>query len=138
MNVLLLQEQRSFREGSPCTDHVFVLPQILKQSHEWNSLLYVVFIDFEKTFDSLHYMLLSRRSCDTTTLFRNLSSSFSPCMRTVSVVSLIKTSDRTIQSGHRSETRQHNVTDPFLLSNQMAHAKHHPEKAKGNPVGIAN
>ena len=31
-----------------------VLRQILEQSHEWNSSLYVVFMDFEKAFDSLH------------------------------------------------------------------------------------
>ena len=28
--------------------------QILEQSQEWNSPLYAVFVDFEKTFDSLH------------------------------------------------------------------------------------
>ena len=37
-----------------CIDHIFVLRQILEQSHEWNSPLYTVFVDFEKAFDSLH------------------------------------------------------------------------------------
>ena len=31
-----------------------MLRQILEQSHEWNSSLYVVFVEFEKAFDSLH------------------------------------------------------------------------------------
>jgi len=51
---ILRQEQASFRKGKSCIDHIFVLRQILEQSHEWNGSLYVVFVDFEKAFDSLH------------------------------------------------------------------------------------
>ena len=54
VDTLLRQEQAGFRKGRSCIDHIFVLRQILEQSHEWNSPLYVVFVDFEKAFDSLH------------------------------------------------------------------------------------
>ena len=47
-------EQAGFRKGKSCIDHIFVLRQILEQAAEWNSSLYVLFIDFEKAFDSLH------------------------------------------------------------------------------------
>ena len=32
----------------------FFIRQILEQSHEWNSTLYIVFIDFKQAFDRLH------------------------------------------------------------------------------------
>ena len=51
---LLRQEQAGFKKGKSCIDHIFVLSQILEQSHELNSSLYVVFMNFEKAFDSLH------------------------------------------------------------------------------------
>jgi endonuclease/exonuclease/phosphatase family metal-dependent hydrolase len=51
---ILRQEQAGFRKGKSCIDHIFVLRQILEQTHEWNGSLYVVFVDFEKAFDSLH------------------------------------------------------------------------------------
>jgi hypothetical protein len=51
---ILRQEQAGFRKGKSCIDHIFTLRQILEQSHEWNGSLYVVFVDFEKAFDSLH------------------------------------------------------------------------------------
>ena len=47
-------EQAGFRKGRSCIDHIFVLRQILEQAAEWNSNLYVLFIDFEKAFDSLY------------------------------------------------------------------------------------
>ena len=50
----LRQEQAGFRAGRSCVDHIFTLRQILEQSQEWNSSLYVIFVDFEKAFDSLH------------------------------------------------------------------------------------
>ncbi|XP_041376749.1 secreted RxLR effector protein 78-like [Gigantopelta aegis] len=48
------QEQVGFRKGMSCRDHIFTLTQILEQSKEWNSTVYVNFIDFEKAFDSIH------------------------------------------------------------------------------------
>ena len=48
------QEQAGFRSGRSCSDQIFTLRQILKQSKEWNSSLYVNFLDIEKAFDSIH------------------------------------------------------------------------------------
>lgn len=60
VDTILRQEQAGFRKGRSCIDHIFVLRQILEQSHEWNSPLYLVFVDFEKAFDSLHRASLWR------------------------------------------------------------------------------
>ena len=54
VDTILREEQAGFRKGRSCTDHIFVLRQILEQSPKWHSSLYVVFVDFEKAFDSLH------------------------------------------------------------------------------------
>ena len=51
---ILRQEQTGFRKGRSCMDHIFTLRQIIEQSEEWNSALYIVFVDFEKAFDSVH------------------------------------------------------------------------------------
>ena len=40
--------------GKSCIDHIIVLRQILEQSHEWNSSMYVVFVDIEKALDNPH------------------------------------------------------------------------------------
>ena len=53
-DTILRQEQAGFRRGKSCIDHIFTLRQILEQSTEWNSTIYIAFIDFEKAFDSLH------------------------------------------------------------------------------------
>ena len=50
----LRQEQACFRPGRSCSEHIFTLRQILEQSHEWNSSLYINFLDFKKAFDSVH------------------------------------------------------------------------------------
>ena len=39
---LLRQEQAGFRKGKSCIDHIFVLRQILEQSHEWSSSLWTL------------------------------------------------------------------------------------------------
>ena len=56
---LLRQEQAGFRKGKSCIDHIFVLCQILEQSHEWNSSLYVMFL---WTFIRLLTAYVDRRS----------------------------------------------------------------------------
>ncbi|KAI0215988.1 hypothetical protein LSAT2_031965, partial [Lamellibrachia satsuma] len=53
-DTILRQEQAGFKRGKSCIDHIFTLRQILEQSTEWNSTIYIAFIDFEKAFDSLH------------------------------------------------------------------------------------
>ena len=51
----LREEQAGFRSGRSCNDQIFVLRTIVEQSIEWNSSLYINYIDFEKAFDSVHH-----------------------------------------------------------------------------------
>ena len=50
---LLRDQQAGFRKERSCTDQIATLRIIIEQSIEWNSPLYINFIDFEKAFDSL-------------------------------------------------------------------------------------
>lgn len=50
----LREEQAGFRPGRGTTKQIFILRNIIEQSIEWQSSLYVNFIDFEKAFDSVH------------------------------------------------------------------------------------
>ena len=36
------------------TEQIFVLRNIIEQVAEWNSSLYLCFVDYEKAFDSIH------------------------------------------------------------------------------------
>lgn len=49
------KEQAGFRRGKSCVDHVNSLRIIVEQSVEWRSPLYLLFIDFEKAFDTLNH-----------------------------------------------------------------------------------
>ena len=49
----LHEVQAGFRKNKSCTDHIATLRIIIEQSIEWQSPLYINFIDFEKTFDSV-------------------------------------------------------------------------------------
>ena len=49
----LRDQQAGFRPGRSCTDQITTLRIIVEQSIEWNSPLYVNFVDYEKAFDSL-------------------------------------------------------------------------------------
>jgi hypothetical protein len=49
----LRDEQAGFRQNRSCTDQIATLRIIVEQSLEWNSSLYINFIDFEKAFDSV-------------------------------------------------------------------------------------
>ena len=53
MDSLLRDEQAGFRAGRSCTDQITTLRIIIEQSLEWNSALYLTFIDYTKAFDSL-------------------------------------------------------------------------------------
>ena len=50
----LRKEQAGYRPGRGTTNQVFILKNIIEQSHEWQSSLYLNFIDFEKVFDSVY------------------------------------------------------------------------------------
>jgi hypothetical protein len=48
----LKKEQAGFRKNHSCVDQISTL-RIIEQSNEWNERLYLVFIGFEKAFDSV-------------------------------------------------------------------------------------
>jgi len=47
-----------FRKNRSCTDHIVTLRIIAEQSLEWNSSLYITFIDLEKAFDYVDHSTL--------------------------------------------------------------------------------
>jgi len=49
----LRQEQAAYRRGRGATEQIFILRNILQQSAEWQTPLYIGFIDFKKAFDSV-------------------------------------------------------------------------------------
>ena len=48
----LRPEQAGFRQDKSCTGHIATL-RIIEQSIEWQSPLYLTFVDFEKALDSI-------------------------------------------------------------------------------------
>ena len=50
----LRDQQAGFRKNRSCVDQIATLRIIIEQSLEWNSSLYVNFVDYEKAFDSVH------------------------------------------------------------------------------------
>ena len=56
----LKEEQAGFRAGRSCTDQIATPRIIVEQSIEWQSSLYINFIDFEKAFDSISRDVLWR------------------------------------------------------------------------------
>ena len=57
---MIRDQQAGFRTNRSCTDQIATLRIILEQSLEWNSPLYVNFVDYEKAFDSLDRQTLWR------------------------------------------------------------------------------
>ena len=49
----LRDEQAGFRRERSCCDQIATLRIIVEQSYVWNTQLYLVFVDFEKAFDSI-------------------------------------------------------------------------------------
>ena len=50
---VMRDEQAGFRKDRSCIDQIATLRIIVEQSIEWSSPLYLLFVDFEKAFDSL-------------------------------------------------------------------------------------
>ena len=50
---ILREEQAGFRAGRSTMDQIFCLRNIIEQCNEWNSSVYLNYIDFEKAFDSV-------------------------------------------------------------------------------------
>ncbi|PVD22606.1 hypothetical protein C0Q70_18425 [Pomacea canaliculata] len=53
LDMRMRPEQAGFRQDKSCTDHIATLRIIIEQSIEWQSSLYIIFVDFEKAFDSV-------------------------------------------------------------------------------------
>ena len=49
----LRDEQHGFRPNRSCADLIFTLRLLTEESREWRSKIYMIFIDFEKAFDSV-------------------------------------------------------------------------------------
>ncbi|XP_047984805.1 uncharacterized protein LOC125225240 [Leguminivora glycinivorella] len=54
----LRDEQAGFRPGRSCTDHTNTLRILIEQSVEWQSELFLAFVDFEKAFDTVKWSAL--------------------------------------------------------------------------------
>lgn len=54
MDKRLRDQQAGFRKDRSCKDHIATLHINSELSMEWNTSLYIIFMDFEKAFDSLH------------------------------------------------------------------------------------
>ena len=53
VNPILCDQQAGFHQDRSCTDQIATLHIIVEQSLEWNSSLYINFVDYEKAFDSI-------------------------------------------------------------------------------------
>ena len=49
-----------FSENCSCTDLIFTPRMLTEESCEWHNKFYMIFIDFEKAFDSLDHQSLSK------------------------------------------------------------------------------
>ena len=58
MEQYLRKEQAEFRTHRSCIDLINTLRIILEQSVEWQAILYMTFLDFEKAFDSMKRKIL--------------------------------------------------------------------------------
>lgn len=53
LEISINEEQAGFRAGSSCTDHINTVRIIIEQCVEFRSPLHLMFVDFEKAFDSV-------------------------------------------------------------------------------------
>ena len=60
LDAKLRVEQAGFRAGRSCTDQIATLRIIVEQSIEWQSSLYINFIDFEQAFYTIGREVLWR------------------------------------------------------------------------------
>ena len=51
---ILREEQAGFRPKRGTLEQIFVLRNIIEQTYEWNDNIYMIFVDFQKAFDSIH------------------------------------------------------------------------------------
>ena len=58
LDEILRDQQMGFTKNRSCTDHIATLRIIAEQFLEWNTSLYITFIDFERAFDSVDHRTL--------------------------------------------------------------------------------
>lgn len=54
IDTTLRKEQVGLRPGIGCMDHILTLRNIIEQCIEWNTKVYINFIDLEKDFDNIN------------------------------------------------------------------------------------
>ena len=54
VNSKFRDEQAGFRSGRGTVEQIYILRNIIDQVVEWQATLHITFVDFEKTFDSMH------------------------------------------------------------------------------------
>lgn len=54
----LRKEQAGFRRNRSCLDHINSLRIIVEQSMEWNKPLFLIFVDFERAFDTINRVVI--------------------------------------------------------------------------------
>lgn len=60
IDIILRKEQAGFRRGRGCINQIFILRNIVEQCIEWNSPLFINFIDFKRAFDTIHRETLKK------------------------------------------------------------------------------
>ena len=50
----MVEEQCGFRKGRSCPDAIFTVQQMMEKRKEHNLLLFLLFIDYEKTYDNVN------------------------------------------------------------------------------------
>ncbi|XP_063416357.1 uncharacterized protein LOC134697999 [Mytilus trossulus] len=58
VNKLLRDEQAGFRQERSCIDQIATLRISIEQTIEWQTSLYLTFVDFERAFDSIDHQVL--------------------------------------------------------------------------------
>ena len=58
LNKQLRDEQHGFCPNRSCTDLIFTFRVLAEECRQWSSRLYMILIDFEKTFDSVDWASL--------------------------------------------------------------------------------
>ena len=84
----LRKEQAGFRSGRSCSEQILTLRNINEQSCEFNQKVFINFVDFKKTFDSIHRESVWKIAKiygipeKYINILKNLYLSFSCCIRT--------------------------------------------------------
>ena len=88
VNRTLREEQTGFRGGRSCSEQIFTLRNIIEQTIEFQESAIVNFIDFLKTFDSVHRPILWKILASYgipekyINIFKALYKNFSCCLKT--------------------------------------------------------